>query len=366
MKEGQLTPDQSFVVDAWLASFTVSEMDVSGLGLLYGSLDRLLPLRRKALTVASIYRALTALAYEVFPASEISVTVEAPGQGLIVKAARGRRPSMMRPGLHLPQLAGWAEAWETRRPRLLQFEPGQPPGPGDWRRFSSSAIARGVMIPFLTAGRTRAALLLGEQRRSERAPITPAAEAALLAIVRRAADLLSLSHLHQGYREAAQAAQSALTSLSDRQRLARELHDSVGQPLSGLLMKIRAAKVRGYAAIDELNALEMYAEEATEAVHSVAQGLRALVPTFGQLASARRYAETILASSGCSLSWTDRLGDTVLDPGLLREVASVIKESVTNIVRHARARTVTVDLSLGQGQLRVAVEDDGIGLGTEL
>src|SRR5439155_742401 len=149
--------------------------------------------------------------------------------------------------------------------------------------------------------------------------------------------------------------------ISERQQLAREVHDEVGQALSGLLVQIRLAKARGFAGEAELQVLERAARNAGDGARALAYGLRHLDRGVGPLEHARSFSETLLRAAGCTLSWAEERTDDRVAGKTLREIGRVVKESITNVVRHANAKTVRVRLEYPDGLIRVTIRDDGIG-----
>lgn len=149
-----------------------------------------------------------------------------------------------------------------------------------------------------------------------------------------------------------------------RSRVARDLHDGVGQSLSSLLVQIRVAMARGEASPDDLRSFEHGAQEALHTVRTFAYNVR-LNPASEELESARRFAERILATSGSTFSWVDRRHNRRLGRKVASQVAWVIRESVTNVVHYARAACVEVRLEDSHGRIRVTVRDDGVGFSPE-
>jgi signal transduction histidine kinase len=147
----------------------------------------------------------------------------------------------------------------------------------------------------------------------------------------------------------------------ERQRLARDLHDNVGQALSALLVQIRCAMAEGKAGPHDLQILEQAASGAVDGAVALAYGIRNLERGTGALEEARSYAESMLRSVQCRLSWTEQRTDLKIASRVLREVGQVIKEAITNVVRHAQATSVRVRVEYPDGRIRVTIHDDGIG-----
>ena len=69
----------------------------------------------------------------------------------------------------------------------------------------------------------------------------------------------------------------------------------------------------------------------------------------------------MLRSVHCRLSWTEERNDRKVANRILREIAHVIKESITNVVRLANATSVRVRVEYPDGRIRVTIHDDGAG-----
>jgi two-component system sensor histidine kinase UhpB len=171
--------------------------------------------------------------------------------------------------------------------------------------------------------------------------------------------------MFERWQRRSRAADARAIEESMRRRLAHQVHDEVGQPLSTLLVRARMVLSAGTADREELTILEGMAERALEATRSLAREVRrGRRNEDDPLHEARAYAEEMLAGT-TRLVWVDgRLG-----PGgprrALREVAFVIKESINNIARHAHASRVEVRLVNARRGLRVSIADDGVGFAVD-
>lgn len=152
----------------------------------------------------------------------------------------------------------------------------------------------------------------------------------------------------------------------ERARLAREIHDELGQGLTAVLLGLRA--------VDASTDLEVARERAAEAgavasgciesVRRLAQGLAPqALEAFGLVPALERLAREF--NAGPKLRVT-----LELDPGLprlapLTEIAvfRIVQESLTNVVRHADATRAAVSITADAGWVRVSVLDNGVGLG---
>src|SRR5260370_17026251 len=146
----------------------------------------------------------------------------------------------------------------------------------------------------------------------------------------------------------------------ERQDLGREVNDEVGQGLSGLLVEIRLAVARGCAGAAALQVMERASRSAVDGARALAYGFRNLDRGVGPLEHARGFSETLLRASGCALSWTEERTDDKVASKTLREIGRVVKESVTNVVRHAHPKAVRIPLDDPAGLIRLPIPDNGI------
>jgi signal transduction histidine kinase len=151
----------------------------------------------------------------------------------------------------------------------------------------------------------------------------------------------------------------------ERRRLARELHDETGQALTSILLSLRTVE-------EAENEQELRAAvgEVREMVRSTLQDVRQLAvelrPTvlddFGLVAALERLTQSFGEQTGMSVhfqqTWptSDRL-PAEIETALYR----IVQESLTNIVKHARAASVSVVLTRKDDSVSVVVEDDGVG-----
>lgn len=164
--------------------------------------------------------------------------------------------------------------------------------------------------------------------------------------------------------------QSLVSAQEDeRRRLARELHDEVGQMLTALRMELgKAERVRasaGAAFSSSIAEGKRIIDTVMESVRALSMGLRpAMLDDFG-LGSAldwhgrdfsRRYGVPVFLAIEGNL---DRLPEPHRTC-----VYRIFQEALTNCAKHARAKRVDVSVRGGNGRLHMSISDDGIGLET--
>jgi two-component system, NarL family, sensor histidine kinase UhpB len=154
-------------------------------------------------------------------------------------------------------------------------------------------------------------------------------------------------------RERRESARNALAAQEqERLRIARELHDEVGQVLTGVML-----------GLDEPQAREAV-RRSLEDVRRIARELRPEALDHLGLPSALR-SLCIATASQADLRVEPRLDLGDLQPSSEVElvVYRVAQESLTNVARHAQATEAVVVLEAVDGGLRLVVRDDGRGIG---
>jgi signal transduction histidine kinase len=184
-------------------------------------------------------------------------------------------------------------------------------------------------------------------------------------IVAIMADLLSTSAKRYAllYRQASDRLHTAHED--ERARLARDLHDGVGQTLTAVILTLDAAE----AAMDRPSPLaeasikraQVLAASALEEAREVAMRLRPVrIHEIGLGAALRNLAD------GAGLPVQVLLDPAILPAGLLgadREIDAyrIVQEAIANAARHSRGVHVWIDGQVVDGQIRIEVGDDGVG-----
>ncbi|MFL5864793.1 MAG: histidine kinase [Solirubrobacteraceae bacterium] len=157
-----------------------------------------------------------------------------------------------------------------------------------------------------------------------------------------------------------------LSILSERNRLALELHDVVSQKLFSLNLAAEAAATlldRGpEEARPQLERVRDLAREALAELRALIFGLRPAELERDGLEGVLRKETTMLQRvHGVTVRLDAEGAPHDVDPARAREILRIVEEALHNAVRHAEARTVTVRLHGAEHALRVEVADDGIG-----
>lgn len=161
-----------------------------------------------------------------------------------------------------------------------------------------------------------------------------------------------------------------LVLLEERSVIARELHDSLAQALSYLKIQVTRLQSGLNGGAPDHVTREVIGE-LREGLNNAYRQLRELLKTFrlkmdglglepGLDATAREFAER----GGLDIRLDYGLPDNLLGPNEEIHVLQIVREALSNVVHHARARRVELTLhQLDDGRVRVRVEDDGIGIG---
>ncbi len=150
-----------------------------------------------------------------------------------------------------------------------------------------------------------------------------------------------------------------MTKIAERERIARDLHDVLGHTLSMITLKSELAQklIRRdpTAAEREMHEVEVAARETLQQVREAITGYRSTGWIF-ELAQAQK----ILSTSGVALDVD--VEPLSLSPQMENVLSLVLREAVTNIVRHAHASRCRIMLHQGQDTIYLNIEDNGVGV----
>jgi PAS domain S-box-containing protein len=248
-------------------------------------------------------------------------------------------------------LAGDAAGAEARIAAVLAGE-ALPAFESEYRRLDGTRFAAEVTAsPFTLGGRPAVHLIAidaTERRDAQRR----------LAVSRE--QLRALAARIQGVRE------------EEKARIARDLHDELGQLVTGLKMDLRWIERRvgelgdapgANALLDRAVAATELADQTVATVQRLAADLRpGALDRLGLGAALRQEGRAFEARTGmrCEVELDDALAP--LGDELATALYRIAQEAMTNVARHAGARRVSVRLQRAAGAVRLRVEDDGRGI----
>lgn len=157
-----------------------------------------------------------------------------------------------------------------------------------------------------------------------------------------------------------------LTLTSERQRMARELHDTLSQGLAGLVLQLEA--IDSHLSRGNATKAQAITQQAMERARSTLADARRAIDDLrsGDLAeldletAVRQEAERFTAATGIACDLALAL-PTPLSELVRDNTVRVVAEALTNVARYARAQHVTVNLRSSDQALTVEVCDDGVG-----
>lgn len=295
--------------------------------------------------------------HQIAGADAVNVVLPTPdGQHLIVEIATGEGAD---------QLAGVSYPSKQTVSQLV-IENGRPVLVGDIRQEQHhtvhlsqvAAIGPLMALPLVGTERVRGALIVA--RLEGRARFTVAELEMATTFANQAAVAVELAD--------ARADQQRMTLLEDRDRIGRDLHDHVIQRLFGVGLTVESiasglsADPRG----DRLAQVVTDIDATIRQIRTTIFQLRGpLAPyTGGVRAQVLEVAAELTVTLGFQPSVTFAGPvDFVVPDAVIGELSAVVRETLSNTARHAKAEQVMVSLSVGKGVLCLEVTDDGVGMG---
>ncbi len=167
--------------------------------------------------------------------------------------------------------------------------------------------------------------------------------------------------------------QRALAVLEERERLARELHDSLGQVLGYVNTQAQAVRellARGNttSADSFLARLVEVAQDAHADVREYILGLKAATsPHQGFFPALRQYLHRFGQNHriALELSIPAELEQKELDPAVQVQLLRIIQEALTNVRKHAEADRVAITFAPREDHIKITVQDNGHGFDVE-
>lgn len=151
----------------------------------------------------------------------------------------------------------------------------------------------------------------------------------------------------------------------ERRELANEIHDDLGQALTAIKMDLSGV-IRSVRGSDQQQRLRKICETidlAIDRIRGIAAGLRPMVlEKLGLEAALESELQEFGQRSGCTYTLQTDLNRVPLDPKTGTVICKVLREALTNVLRHAEASHVDVRLHSGSTGIDLEIEDDGGGI----
>ncbi len=154
----------------------------------------------------------------------------------------------------------------------------------------------------------------------------------------------------------------------ERRRLARELHDETGQALTSILLGLKPLEdaLRDGASTAAVAELRELVVATLQDVRRLAVELRPqALDDFGLVPALERLAHTFAEQTGIAVDFEAAVGGERLSSEIETALYRIVQESLTNVVKHARAGSVSISLTRKNGAVTAVIEDDGKGFEPE-
>lgn len=146
--------------------------------------------------------------------------------------------------------------------------------------------------------------------------------------------------------------------------IARDLHDTIGQNIGFLRMKLDhlsdSGTIEKADLVSELQTMTRAANESYDLIRGTLSVLQS-VDTAELFNIFSRYAEQIEERSSLRVEFSHHGVPMSLSPGRMRQLFYIFREALTNVEKHAQAGRVAVQINWDEDCLRLIVEDDGRG-----
>jgi len=151
---------------------------------------------------------------------------------------------------------------------------------------------------------------------------------------------------------------------NERRYIARELHDEIGQKLTAVRMNLETmqhssnSQKRRNSTKENITIVESLFEQ----VRNLSLNLRpSILDDLGLIPALRWYASRIEQEAEITIQHVEDFVDYRLPKEIETACFRVIQETLTNAMRHAKARQVIVELKHNENELKLSVADDGVG-----
>jgi PAS domain S-box-containing protein len=151
----------------------------------------------------------------------------------------------------------------------------------------------------------------------------------------------------------------------ERRKLAREVHDELGQSLTALRMDVALLRLQFGAAqpgmLGRLDDMTACVDRTIGLVRDITSSLRPAALDLGLVPALEWLLADLRRRAPFELHMHAPAADLLLDDGSATALFRIAQESLTNVLKHAAAHHVTLDLSVQQGMVVMEISDDGAG-----
>lgn len=240
-----------------------------------------------------------------------------------------------------------------------------------WEGYRDLALPHGLRACWATPIVTGGAHVLGTFALYYREPKGPTPRE--LELVARVTALAGVAILRQQSNDRLRALSAHVEAAreGERTRLAREIHDDLGQALTALKMDVAWLGRRLQAGstplpdgtLERVNDMVALTDDVIQRVRRIASALRpGVLDDLGLVAALEWQASDFEARTGIACWFSASVERESFEPHVSTAVFRIVQEALTNVVRHAEASAVSVCLVESGNRLRCEVQDDGKGI----
>src|SRR3984893_7149539 len=288
-----------------------------------------------------------------------SLVLRAAAEGENFAAADPEHPLIKDPGSWKSD--SWIqEMFFTGAPAAVEEIDGDPRVSSDIRDyFRSKGTRKFLGIPTLMGGEVKGFIGI---RHGDRPPYRPEEIELAQALAHQAMFAVQLDQF---------AEQSRLSAvLEERNRMARDIHDTLAQGLTGVIVQLQAAEdatSKGYKK-DAFNHLQSAADLARKGLNEGRRSVRALRPQALEEATFWEALQTLIknatAGTGLHAEFQRRGRIRELSPLAQENLLHIGQEALTNTLKYAHATRFEARLSFNATEVRLELQDDGVGFKT--
>jgi len=156
----------------------------------------------------------------------------------------------------------------------------------------------------------------------------------------------------------------------ERARVAQEVHDELGQALTGFKLEIasivRDLPPRNRTLVPRLRAMADLVDGTIQSVRRISTELRPLIlDELGLQPAIEWYAGIFQQRTGIDCRVRPQSPDPALPVAVSVACFRIVQEALTNVARHSEATEVSIDLETGERELRLSIRDNGVGIADE-
>lgn len=155
----------------------------------------------------------------------------------------------------------------------------------------------------------------------------------------------------------------------ERTKIAREIHDELGQQLTGLKMDIawlmKKAGIDNTVIKNKFDDTLSLVDKTIRSIRRIATELRpSVIDDLGLNAALEWQVAEFGKRMDCEIKYENSFDDTNINPDISIGIFRILQESLTNITKHAAAKKVKINIEQVDDTIQLTVEDDGVGFDT--